>query len=409
MDALRVGDKLEPAGSAVPQRFGRAMLEHWALDPGITYLNHGTVGAPPRRVLEAQRRIRDQIELQPSRFLLRELSAIAVGGGPLAVPRMRAAAAEVAEFLGAAGEDLVFVDNATTGVNAVLRSLKLEAGDEILHTDHVYGGVGNTVRYVARERGWGVRAVELPHPPSPEGVVEALVGALGPRTRVAVVDHVTSESALLLPLGAIARLCRERGIAVLADGAHAPGAIALDVPALSVDWYVGNLHKWAHAPRSSGILWALPERQAGLHPTVISWGLDQGFTTEFDLVGTRDPTPHLAAPEGIAFLRALNIDAVRAHNHRLAWSAARMLSASWGTDFEIPESMIGTMVTVPLPARAGSTPEHAARLRDALLFEDRIEVQLHAWRGRLWVRVSAQVYNDEDDVERLANALAARI
>src|SRR5262249_38301435 len=159
-------------------------------------------------------------------------------------------------------------------------------------------------------------------------------------------------------------------------------------------------------PRSSGILWAPLGRQAGLHPAVISWGLDQGFTAEFDLVGTRDPSAHLAAPAAIAFLRELGFEAVCAHNHALAVAGARLLAGRSGTALPWPESMIATMATVPLPERLGGEREDAARLRDALLFEDRIEVQLHAARGRLWVRISAQVYNELSDYERLAEAVA---
>ncbi|MBV8202461.1 MAG: aminotransferase class V-fold PLP-dependent enzyme, partial [Acidobacteria bacterium] len=158
----------------------------------------------------------------------------------------------------------------------------------------------------------------------------------------------------------------------------------------------------------SGILWAPRERQDGLHPTVISWGLDQGMTAEFDLLGTRDPSPYLAAPAALDFMRELGVEAVRAHNHALAWRGAQHLAARWEVPFATPESMIGTMATVPLPQELGETRDDAARLRDALLFEDRIEVQLHAWRGRLWVRISTQVYNDMDDVERLAEAVLAR-
>jgi isopenicillin-N epimerase len=384
------------------------MLEHWTLDPEVVYLNHGTVGVPPRRVLEAQQRIRDLIERQPARFLLRELTAVAVR--PWDKPRMRAAADAVAVFLGARGDDLVFVDNATTGVNAVLRSIDWRAGDEILITGLTYGAVANAAHYVGRERDVAVRAVELPFPVDDPGEITAAVAAaIGPRTRLALIDHVTSESAQVLPIAEIAAACAARGVAVLVDGAHAPGALALDIPALEVDWYVGNLHKWAYSPRSCGILWAGPPRQVGLHPTVISWGLDQGFTTEFDLVGTRDPSAHLAAPEGIAFLRELGHDAVRAYNHRLAWDSAVRLTKHWGTDLGLPESMVGTMATIPLPDRAGSTSEDAANLRDALLFEDGIEVQMHESRGRLWVRISGQIYNDGSDVDRLVRAVDARI
>jgi len=212
-----------------------------------------------------------------------------------------------------------------------------------------------------------------------------------------------------LPVAELIALGRAHGAAVLVDGAHAPGALDLDIAALGADWYVGNLHKWACSPRSCGILWAPPARQAGLHPPVVSWGLDQGFTTEFDWVGTRDPSPYLAAPAGIAFLRELGAAEVRAYDHGLAWRGARLLAQRWETELEVGEAMVGTMATVPLPARAGADVEAAARLRDALLFEDRIEVQMHAAHGRLWARISAQVYNDESDVERLAEAVLARV
>lgn len=389
--------------------FGRQMLSHWALDPGITYLNHGTVGAPPRRVLAAQQAIRDEIERQPARFLLRELSEVTVGVPRDTQPRLRAAADSVAPFLGARGDDLVFVDNATTGVNAILRSFPFRDGDEILLSDHAYGGIANAASYVARRRGIGLRVLELPDPShGPEGMLEAISGALGSRTRLAILDHVTSESALILPIEAIAARCRDRGVALLVDGAHAPGAIAADLPGIGADWYVGNLHKWAYSPRSCGFLWARADRQKELHPAVISWGLDKSFIAEFDWVGTRDPSAFLAAPEALAFLEELGPERVRAYNHNLAWTGGRMLCGRWGTTLAAPECMIGTMATVPLPERLGSTGEDAARLRDALLYEHRIEVQLHAWRGRLWVRISAQIYNDEADVERLAAAVAER-
>ena len=388
--------------------FGRAMRAQWGLDPAVTYLNHGTVGAPPLRVLAAQQAIRDAIERQPSRYLLRELAQIAVET-QAATPRMRVAAAAVGEFVGARGADLVFVDNVTSGINAVLRSLEFEAGDEILVTDLGYGAVTNTASYVARRCGASVRTVELPLPAAGAGAIaDAYVAALGPRTRLAIVDHITSESALILPVLEIAARCHTRGVPVLVDGAHAPGAIALDVPALGADWYAANLHKWAFSPRSCGFLWAAAERQAEIHPPVISWGLDQGWTAEFDWVGTRDPSAYLAAPEGIAFQREFGLEALRAYNHALAWEAARMLSARFGTAPGVPEAMVGTMATIPLPQALGSLSEHAVALRNALLFEDGIEVQMHVARGQLCVRISAQIYNELADYERLADAVLAR-
>jgi len=388
--------------------FGHRMLEHWPLDPSITYLNHGTVGVTPRRVLEAQRRIRDEIERQPSHFMLRELSDW-VGRQRSEPTRLRRAAAQVAAFVGARGDDLAFVDNATAGANSVLRSLPFDSEDEILITGQTYGGVARAVEYAASVRGARRRVVEVPYPRfDPDELVKRIEAGIGERTRLLLIDHVVSETALIIPVREIARRCHARGVPVLVDGAHAPGMLDLDIGSLGVDWYAANLHKWAHAPRSCGILWAAPERQAGLHPPVISWGLNTGFLAEFDWVGTRDPSPWLAAPEGLAFLREMDFAAVRSYNHALAWEASQILSRRWRVPFEIPESCIGSMVTVPLPEVLGNDEQQAGALRDQLLFEDRIEVHVHPGHGRLWARVSAQVYNDRSDIEQLAEAVAHR-
>jgi isopenicillin-N epimerase len=384
--------------------FGKHWRHEFPLEPGSTYLNHGTVGVTPRRVLDHQRTLMEQIERQPSRFLLRELASFSVGESA-AQPRMRAAADAVAAFLGGRGEDLVFVDNATTGINAVLRSFPFEPGDELLVTDLGYGGVARAAEFATRERGASLRAVTMPYPATADALERAWLDAIGPRTRLAIVDHISAESALVFPVAAIAAGLRSRGVAVLVDGAHAPGAIPLDIPALGADYYVANLHKWMWTPRSSGILWAAPDRQAGLHPTVISWGLDQGFTAEFDLVGTRDPSAHLSAPAAIALFHEWGLDDIRRYNHRLACDGARHLAARWATEFSTPDALIGTMATVALPTAAGTVPEDAVHLRTRLLEEDGIEVQMHAYRDRVRARISAQIYNDMDDIERFAAAV----
>lgn len=385
------------------------MREHFALEPDAIYLNHGTVGVPPRRVLQAQQALRDEMERQPSRFVLREL------GGEQPMPwrketRLREAIGRVAPFVGARPEDLVFVTNVTTGINAVLRSAPLAAGDEILITDLGYGAVALAAGVVARERGASVRTVEIPYPlRSSSEAVDAIARALTPRTKLVVVDHITASTALILPVAAIVEVCHARGAQVLVDGAHAPGSIALDIPAIGADWYAANLHKWGHAPRSCGILWAKPEHQASLHHPVVSWGSGRGFHAEFEHHATTDPTSLLAAPDGIALLREWGFEAVLAYMHGLAREAAALLTARWGTRFDVPDDMIGAMATVPLPEKSGSTTEAATALRTALLVEDHIEVPIHAWRGRLWTRVSAQVYNDRSDVERLADAVRYRL
>jgi isopenicillin-N epimerase len=370
------------------------MRSHWSFDPDLIYLNHGTVGVVPQRVRAVQQVLRDEMERNPSRFMLRELTGDKPAPWRPGPTRMREAAAAMAGFIGAREEDFVFTPNVTHAINAVLRSLVFAPGDEILMTDLAYGAIGYGARNRAREFGGTVKVVEMPYPTSPEAARDAILAGVGPKTRLAIVDHITSESAQLLPLREIAAGLRAREVMVLVDGAHVPGAIPLDVPSLGVDWYAANLHKWCYAPRSCGFLWAPPERQAGLHPWTISWGWDKGFAKEFDWVGTLDPTNYLSAPEGVAMLREWGFERVAAHNHRLAC---------------LPESMVGTMITVPLPERAGSEPAEVAKLRLELLVEDKIEIQMHAWRGRIWVRLSAQVYNEMSEVERLAEAVLRRV
>ena len=393
---------------ATRHTFGHSMLAHWTLDPAVSYLNHGTVGVVPRRVQEAQRAIRDEIERQPARFLVRELADV----GEFAMrmpPRMRTAAASVASFVGAEPEDLVFVDNATTGCNAVLRSMTFAPGDEILVTDHGYGAVTKAAHYAAGRSGAVVKTAALPFQGvSPEAIVAAIESALSPRTRLLVVDHVCAPSALVLPVAEIAARCRKRNVAVLVDGAHAPGTLPLDIPALGVDFYTGNLHKWAMAPRPSAILWAAPARQKDLHPTVISWGYEMGMAAEFDMLGTRDPSAWLASPEGIAFMRDLGLDAMRQWNHKVVCDAARVLTERWGTTIPAPEAMYGSMVTIPLPERFGTTREAAMKLKDALLYDEHIEAQVQEFKGRVVVRLAAQVYNEPADFEKLRVAIEKR-
>ncbi len=310
------------------------------LDPAITYLNHGTVGAPPRRVLAAQRAISETIERQPAKFLLRELADTEADGSWSGAPaHMRAAIARVAAFVGADAADLVFVDNATTGANAVLRSFPLVGGDEILVTDTSYGGVVRAANFAASQAGASVRTMTMPPLGSPpDAFATAFDTALTDATRVVLLDHITASTALILPVAEIARRCHERGVLVLVDGAHGPGAIPLDIRALGVDWYFGNLHKWAWTPRSSGILWTAPEHQRYLHPTVISWGYGNGIAAEFDLLGTRDPSPFLTAP------------------------AALDLSTSTASRRSV-RTTINWPGTPPTCSRAGGTPSSPRRAR----------------------------------------------
>jgi isopenicillin-N epimerase len=384
------------------------MLRQWRLDPAVTYLNHGTVGAPPARVLEVQQAIREDIERQPAQYLLRELS----GAQPMpwrAEGRLREAQRPVAAFIGADPDDIVFAANVTVAINAVLQSLALQPGDEVLITDLAYGAIVHATRFATRRAGAVTRVLEMPFPIVDEAVVVAAVrAALTPSTRLVVLDHVPAMSALLMPVAEVVRVCRAAGVPVLIDGAHAPGAIDLDVRAIGADWYAANLHKWAHAPRSCGILWAAPSHQAGLHHPITSWGRDRGFLGEFDRTATLDPTAYLAAPEGLAMIGEWGAPKVFGYMHDLAWRTARTLTSRWSTALATPRDLIGAMVTVPLPETLGRTDQEAADVRTSLLLDDRIEVQVVAKDGRLWTRISTQVYNDDADVARLAEAVLRR-
>jgi len=390
--------------------FGRSFLAQWWLDPAITYLNHGTVGATPRVVLEAQHAWQRRIEAQPASFLFRELISLAPDAAGAPRRLLRQVADTVGEFVGARGDDIVFVDNASTGINAVLRSLALQPGDEILVLDQAYGAVVKAAQFVARAAGATVVVATTPFPVEGDislACADAVERALTPRTRLAVIDHVSPDTALILPVAAMAERCRARGVPVLVDGAHAPGALALDIPSLGADWFVGNLHKWAFAPRACGFLWVAPARRAALHPPVISWGLDAGLAQEFDWTGTRDPSAVLCAPDGIAFMRdVLGLQAMRTWNHDLVWRMAHALAARWGQPFATPEPLVGCMASVALPERIQALGADASpALKDWLLAERRIEAQVLSIRGRPHIRLAAQVYNDEADFERLADAV----
>ncbi len=395
-----------PGGT--PATFGSHLRSEWMIDRSATYLNHGTVGAPPREVIAAQRALQDQIEAQPAVFLLRELADEGATGKENV--RMRAAMAPVASYLGVEAGHTAFVDNTTTGANAVFRSFPFSPGDEILVTNLGYGGVTNVAAYAARVNNISLRSIALPGPGAPvHDFVEAIERALTKSTRIIIVDHITASTALVMPLAEIAAVCHANGTLVFVDGAHAPGAIEVDIVGAGVDWYTGNLHKWMWTPRSSGVLWTAEDQREHLHAAVISWGLDNGIAAEFDLPGTRDPSPHLTAPFALGMRARWGEQRILDYTHELALTAGRYLDDRWSAAFETPEAMIGPMVTVALPQRLGATAQDAQRVRDALLYQHHIEVPTYAAplgldKGLL-VRVSCQVYNDMTDVERLADAI----
>ncbi len=371
----------------------------WCLDPSVTYLNHGSFGACPRAVLDVQAALRLEMEQEPVDFLVKALPA-----------RLNTARCSLAAFLGAAPEDLVFVPNATAGVNAVLRSLAFEPGDELLLTNHTYAACRKTVDFVTARTGARVVVANLPFPcRHEEEIVAAVLQCASPRTRLALLDHVTSPTALVLPIAPLVGKLQALGIDTLVDGAHAPGMVPLALSELGAAYYTGNAHKWLCAPKGAAFLHARRDRQAALHPTVISHGYSAGFHAEFDWTGTFDPTPWLCIPASVQYMGGLlpgGWPQIMAANRALALKARALLLESLMIAAPCPESMIGSMAAIPLPAAAAGSP--AAELDSQGLhdwFRERgVETWLYPHPVPL-LRVSAQLYNDFGQFEKLARLL----
>jgi isopenicillin-N epimerase len=349
---------------------------------------------------------RDPIEfLAPERTLLPKLDAV-----------RRRVAAEV----GAAAGDIAFVRNATEGVGSVVRSFPLRPGDEVVVTDHGYNACNNAVRYAADRAGANVVVAHVPFPLSGgRRVVEAIAEKLSRRTRLLVVDHVTSPTGLVFPVEEIVRVARHRGARVLVDGAHAPGMIRVDLRRIDPDYYTANHHKWWCGPKTSGFLYVRPEWQAEVRPLVISHGGNRPsygesrFQAEFNWIGTYDPSPLLAMPTALEFLGGLQdggLDGLMAANRGLALEARAKLLQTLSVDPPAPVEMIGSMVSLPLPHPRGWTAQDTSRLAAELPAKHRIEVPLFDFRdGQTLVRVSAQAYNRPEQYERLVEVLRARM
>ncbi len=381
----------------------------WRIDPDIAFLNHGSFGACPEVVLAAQAAIRTRMERRPVRFFLGEL-----------FDEIDAARRVVSTFVDADPEGLAFVTNATSGVNTVLRGLELSPGDELLVTDQGYAACRKAVRFVARRAGAEVVVARLPFAGvTPDSVCEAVLSAVTPRTRFALIDHVCSATAVVMPVERLVPQLQARGVCVMVDGAHAPGMLPLSIRGLHPDYYAANCHKWICAPKGAGILWAAPRHRESLHPLVVSHGYEMvhpqkpRLHLEFDWPGTFDPSPWLCVPKAIEAVGALHPngwDGVRAHNHALALRARDLLCEATDIEPPVPDEMIGSMVSVPLPdGQPGEEGTQLYRdpLQEVLLDRYHIEAPVAPWPAppaRL-LRVSAQLYNCEDEYVRLAAAL----
>ena len=378
-------------------------LAHWQLDPGVRYLNHGSFGATPRPVLAKQASLRDEMEREPVQFLWRRL--------PEHIEESRR---RLADFLKANPEDLVFVTNATSAVNAVIRSRSWKPNDEILTTDHTYNACRNVLDHVAQEHGLVIRVAKIPFPLTGSAdVLEAINRVISHRTRLALIDHVTSPTALILPIHEMVEMLRSRGVESFVDGAHAPGMIDLNLETLGATYYTGNLHKWVCAPKGAAFLHVHSDSRDDVLPNVISHGLNRAregfnrFQDLFDWPGTFDPTAWLSVQSAIEFMGQLlpgGWQELREHQHGLLMKAREMLCDELGITPPCPPEMLGSMATLSLPGPS-RTATALETLQRALFEDDRIEVPLLEHSGQCWFRISAQVYNSLDDYRALRQAI----
>ncbi|MBU1702625.1 MAG: aminotransferase class V-fold PLP-dependent enzyme [Candidatus Eisenbacteria bacterium] len=382
---------------------------HWLLNPDIAFLNHGSFGACPRPVLKVQEDFRRRLERDPVRFMVKESFDL-----------MNAARIELAAFVKADPEDLAFVPNATTGVNAVLRSLTFGPGDELLTTDHEYNACKNALNFVAARTGAKVVAAHIPFPlMSPNQVVEAVLEKATPRTRLVLIDHITSSTALILPVKEIVSALRERGIDTLVDGAHAIGMLDLNIPEIGAAYYTTNCHKWLCTPKGTALLHVRHDLRGSIRPLTISHGANippgerSRYHWEFDWTGTSDPTGYLSIPAAIQFMGSLYAGGwaeLRERNHALCLAARDRLCQVLGAEPPAPDEMLGSMATMPLsdgslaPPLSPISPDP---LQKRLWDDYGIEVPVVYWPDapKRWFRISAQAYNMKEDFERLATAL----
>lgn len=376
---------------------GRSVRHHWLLEDDVIFLNHGSFGACPKPVLEVQQFWRNRLELDPVRFMTREL--------PAQLPVARTA---LATFLNGDPDDLVLVQNATTGANAVLRSLAAEfkPGDELLTTSHAYTATHQTLHYVASLTGAKVVEAYVPFPiESPQQVIDALVAKITPRTKFCAVDHVTSLTGVVFPVEKIVPIFKERNIPIMIDGAHAPGHVHVDLTALDADFYAGNCHKWLYAPKGSGILWVSKKHQEKVHATVISCEPGSDFQTKFSWTGSVDPSGWFSIAAGIDFMQSLGMNEIRVHANSLVMAAREKITTALGTSYGAPPEMLANLCTILLPVDGLVDSKYSPRLHDRLYDEYKIQIPAMAPEGKACVRFSANAYNELAEYDALLEAL----
>ncbi|MDF2233766.1 aminotransferase class V-fold PLP-dependent enzyme [Albimonas sp. CAU 1670] len=384
-----------------PRVYGRALRPLWALREGTAFLNHGSYGAVPWTVAVRQKAHRRRMEAEPDLFFA-EMQRRGPGA-PL-----RQVARVFAGLLETPAERLALVENASAGVTAALASAELKPGDEVLISSHQYPAVRLAVAALARRTGAVPVVADVPMPTTPEEAAERLMAAVTPRTRLAVLDHISSASALRWPVEALVPELRARGIATLVDGAHALGHLPARPAAMGADWYVSNAHKWLYAPRGTAVFYASEEAAARLSPPTVSHFLESGFPDAFDYLGTRDYSAWLSAPAGAEFAERMGQEGAALHAAMLLGAAREALGALGAVPVSPLEPGMRMLSFLMPPALVSPDPAEVAVLREGLLAEG-IVVYLQPFLGRAILRVSAPPYADAQDVDRLAEALGRRL
>ena len=378
---------------------GRAARPLWTLREDGSFLNHGSYGAVPRQVQQAQAELRDEMERHPDAFMHRV--------EPLAGAAVRQVAATLAAFTHTTTERVAMVENATSGVQAVLNSLPFQHGDQILLTDHQYNAVRLAVDARCRQTGAEPVVVRIPLPTDADQIVDRVLAAAGPRVRFALLDHITSPTALVFPVQRLATELRRRGIPLFVDGAHAIGQVPLDLPAIGADWYVTNLHKWLYAPKGTAMLYASGGAAPLTWPLVTSHYLELGFPRSFDYVGTRDYTAWLTAPAAVEFYNTLGPARLMAHQAQLVRHGSDALAAI-GAVPVAPLDMAAAMRAFVLPQSRPALERDAAEVMHKLWDEARIQIRCTTQGGLLLLRFSAQAYVEAEELTQLAAVLNAQ-
>jgi isopenicillin-N epimerase len=375
------------------------LKQKFMLDPSVTFLNHGSFGATPKPVFKEYQGWQHEMEKQPVEFLGRRITKL-----------MAESRAALGDYLGTHADNLVFTQNVTISINIVARSLYLGPADEVLASDHEYGAIDRTWRFLSVEQGFRYvnRPIELPLT-SAEKFIEDFWSGVTKNTRVICLSHITSPTAIIFPIEEIVRRAREAGILTIIDGAHVPGQLPLQLDSLGADFYGGNLHKWLCAPKGAGFLYALPEVQHLLKPLVVSWGYESEFPSGSNFIdqhewwGTRDMAAFLTVPAAIRFQEENNWNEVRDSCHRLAAYAQNGICELTGLAALHPSTNLwfSQMICAPLPADTD-----VDSLKNHLYEEYHIEVPVHEWNGNKLIRVSVQGYNTKRDIDTLMRALS---